>query len=362
MTNATTIANMTMKNMISTINTTGMTNMTTSENRLIPIVTATWSTQIQWTSASIIYTAFDIAIAIGAIALNLFVIIIIARFKMLRTITNAFIVSLSIADLLVGLLGIPCAILGNNGIPSNFNGCLLMNTMIVIITQISIFNLLGVALERFAAIRYPFAYEKYCDTQLASYSIVVLWILAILVGVVPLFSWNLKAIYNGQCSFTNTIDMNYMVFFNFFGCVLSPLILIAVVYAYIVTTVYKQMRQISSLNVMLTTVPFQTIVTAQKNTSYQTKTNQLMTKFKAAKSLSLLIILFAICWLPLHIINTITRNGGIVDSRILLFAILLSHFNSVANPICYGMSHSKFREAARLLLTYNKVGITQAVR
>ena len=81
--------------------------------------------------------------------------------------------------------------------------------MIVIITQISIFNLLGVALERFAAIRYPFTYEKYCDTQLASYSIVVLWILAILVGVVPLFSWNLKASYNDQCSFTNTIDINY---------------------------------------------------------------------------------------------------------------------------------------------------------
>lgn len=94
-----------------------------------------------WSLSEIIYTALDIAIAVAAIVLNTLVIVIIGRFKALRTITNAFVTSLSAADLLVGVLGIPCAILGNNGIPSDFGGCLLMNTMIVILTQVPVYSI-----------------------------------------------------------------------------------------------------------------------------------------------------------------------------------------------------------------------------
>lgn len=91
-----------------------------------------------WPLSEIVYTALDLGIALTAILLNALVIVIICRFKALRNTPNAFVASLSAADLLVGALGIPCAVIGNNAIPSNFYGCLLMSTMIIIIAQVCI--------------------------------------------------------------------------------------------------------------------------------------------------------------------------------------------------------------------------------
>lgn len=71
-------------------------------------------------------------------------------------------------------------------------------------------------------------------------------------------------------------------------------------------------------------------------------------RVQVAKSLAPLIILFATCWLPLHIMNTMTLHGANVDYPALLFAILLSHVNSIANPVLYGMSNSKFRVAFKI--------------
>ena len=84
---------------------------------------------------------FEIVIALLIMLGNGLVLASIAREKTLQTITNYFVASLAAADFLVGMLGIPCALLGFNGIPNNFYGCLLMNSMIVILTQISIFAL-----------------------------------------------------------------------------------------------------------------------------------------------------------------------------------------------------------------------------
>lgn len=116
--------------------------------------------------------------------------------------------------------------------------------------QISIFSLLAVALERFIAIRYPFAYEKYSNAWAVFITLTLVWVMAIGVSVVP-FGWNLKSTYEGKCAFTTTIDMRYMVYFNFFACILGPLFAIAVIYAYIFVTVYKQLRIIASLSVGL---------------------------------------------------------------------------------------------------------------
>jgi len=78
----------------------------------------------------------------------------------------------------------------NMGLPTNFLGCLAVNSVIIVLTQISIFGLLVIAVERYYAIRYPYDYCRYCTPRLAIVVIVVSWFAGLVVGLVPMFGWN----------------------------------------------------------------------------------------------------------------------------------------------------------------------------
>ncbi len=72
-------------------------------------------------------------------------------------------------------------------------------------------------------------------------------------------------------------------------------------------------------------------------------------ELKLAKSLALVLFLFAVSWLPLHILNCITLFCPACDKPMFLIyiAIILTHGNSAVNPIVYAFRIKKFRTAFR---------------
>ena len=287
-------------------------------------------------------------IALISIVGNGLVLLLIARERQLQTVTNFFVASLATADLLVGAVGIPCVFVALHERPYNsFMGCLTVNSMIVVLTQISIFGLLAIAIERFYAIKSPFSYNNNCNGKLSFIVIVISWIAAIFVGIVPLFGWNNGDKGSKPCSFVEVISFEYMVYFNFFVCVLVPLLLIFLIYCYIYHVVRKQLRQIDSLQVGETTE-----VTTATNKS---KMSQLKKDINAAKWFAIVIFLFALCWLPIHIMNSITLFAGKVHVPTLTAFILLSHANSAINPALYSLGNKKFQRAMRKLFCGSRV-------
>uniref|UniRef100_A0AAZ1XFJ2 G-protein coupled receptors family 1 profile domain-containing protein n=1 Tax=Oreochromis aureus TaxID=47969 RepID=A0AAZ1XFJ2_OREAU len=92
---------------------------------------------------------------------NLLVCVAVGLNRKLRTVTNYFLVSLAVADICVGAIAIPCAILTDIGLPRhNLYLCLLMLSVLIMFTQSSIFSLLAVAVERYIAIFMPFRYQR----------------------------------------------------------------------------------------------------------------------------------------------------------------------------------------------------------
>lgn len=113
------------------------------------------------------YTIFEILVALLAIIGNAMVIYVFRIERRLRRRTNYYIVSLAIADLFVGLFGIPFAILAAVGLPSNLHACLFTISLLVVLCTISIFCLVAVSIDRYWAILHPMAYSRNVRTRTA---------------------------------------------------------------------------------------------------------------------------------------------------------------------------------------------------
>lgn len=173
--------------------------------------------------------------------------------------------------------------------------------------------------------------------------IAVLWVLSFGIGLTPFLGWNSKDSATNNCTeprdgvtnescclvkclFENVVPMSYMVYFNFFGCVLPPLIIMLVIYIKIFMVACKQLQRTELMHHSRTT---------------------LQREIHAAKSLAMIMGIFALCWLPVHAINCVTLfQPALAKDKpkwAMNTAILLSHANSVVNPIVYAYRNRDFR-------------------
>ncbi|KAF7238982.1 Adenosine receptor A1 [Varanus komodoensis] len=179
-------------------------------------------------------------------------------------------------------------------------------------------------------------YKSVVTPKRAGVAIACCWFVSFLVGLTPMFGWNnLQKIqekngsqseYTISCQFENVISMEYMVYFNFFVWVLPPLLLMFVIYLEVFKIIRKQLnKKVGSSS----TYPER----------YYGKELQI------AKSLALVLFLFAVSWLPLHARNCVSFfcPSCQTPSTFTYIAIFLTHGNSAMNPIVYAFRIKKFR-------------------
>ncbi|KAM9836008.1 adenosine receptor A1-like [Aulostomus maculatus] len=193
-----------------------------------------------------LYIATEFIIAVLAISGNLLVCVAVSRNKKLRTVTNYFLVSLAVADILVGLVAIPCAVLTDLGRPHHdLPLCLVLLSILLVLTQSSILSLLAVAAERYMAILLPFQYQRVMSPRNAWLALLVTWVMGGISGSVPLMDWQRQPADSDHCIFTCVVDMSYLVYFNFFCCLLLPMVAMLIIYSHIFLTVRRQLRRIA---------------------------------------------------------------------------------------------------------------------
>lgn len=280
------------------------------------------------------YIAAEVTISILTASGNLLVCIAVGHNKKLRTVTNYFLVSLAAADFFVGTLAIPCAIMTDLGFPhNNIYLCATIVYMLITLTQSSVFSLLAIAIERYVAILMPFHYQRLLKPRNARLVILLIWILAFLLSSVPLLGFKNRSRHISYCFFVCVVDIEFMVYFNFFACALVPLLTMFFIYAHIFITVRRQVRRIAALRSALE-------AQARQNSAMRRET-------KKATSIFLLIFLFVLCWMPIHILNCLQQfcPHCTVPLPLILTAVILSHANSAINPLLYAYRMKSFRQA-----------------
>ncbi|XP_035899220.1 dopamine D2-like receptor isoform X3 [Anopheles stephensi] len=115
---------------------------------------------------------------------NVLVILAVCRERTLQTVTNYFIVSLAIADLLVAVVVMPFAVyvLVNGAWTLPNFACDFYIAMDVICSTSSIFNLVAISIDRYIAVTQPIKYAKHKNSRRVCLTILLVWAISAAIG------------------------------------------------------------------------------------------------------------------------------------------------------------------------------------
>ncbi|XP_003220500.2 adenosine receptor A3 [Anolis carolinensis] len=284
-----------------------------------------------------VYIAFEVMIAVLAILGNVLVIWVLKINQGFQKTIFYFIISLAVADIAVGLV-MPATIVVSLRLQMPYKACLFMCCLPVTFTQASIMSLLAIAIDRYLRVRLLIRYKLITTERRIRVALGTTWLLSMLVGFTPMFGWGKEIprnTSNVQCLFTNVMKMEYLVYLSFFTGTLVPLVVMCVLYARLFCIIRSKLKLCSCSG-------------RGQSVFYKHE-------FKTAKSLSLVLFFFAICWLPMCILNCFTLfcPSLWLPDYVVYCAIVLSHSNSVMNPIIYAFRIKKFRKTCiQIFRTY----------
>lgn len=131
------------------------------------------------------------SISLTTIIMNILVLCAVKMEKKLQTVGNLYIVSLSIADLIVGAAVMPLNIVDllSPRWPLGLAACLFWLSMDYVASTASIFNLFILCMDRYRSVRQPLRYLKYRTKMRASLLILAVWLLSF-TWVIPILGWH----------------------------------------------------------------------------------------------------------------------------------------------------------------------------
>ncbi|XP_057686025.1 cholecystokinin receptor-like isoform X1 [Corythoichthys intestinalis] len=340
---------------------------------------------------------------------NLLIIIVLILNKRMRTVTNSFLLSLAISDVMMAIFCMPFTLIPNILEDFIFGAamCKTVAYFMGLSVSISTFSLVAIAIERYSAICNPLKSRAWQTRSHAYRVIAATWVLSLLIMIpYPVFSIirtfpKANGTTGHMCRLTWPSHHAEQSWYVLLLLILFfiPGVVMAVAYGLISRELYRGMRfemkqnetettelrngtvaepndgdddgcyvqvsQKASSGVELPTLPTSSSsVTASSAATTAPKTQhsrsnvskaKLEAKKRVIRMLLVIVALFFICWMPLYIANTWKAFDVKAASRALTgipisFIHLLSYTSACVNPVIYCFMNTRFRKA--LLSTF----------
>ncbi|KAM9194904.1 LOW QUALITY PROTEIN: melatonin receptor type 1A [Dugong dugon] len=264
---------------------------------------------------------------------NLLVILSVYRNKKLRNAGNIFVVSLAVADLVVAVYPYPLVLTSvfNNGWKLGYLHCQISGFLMGLSVIGSIFNITGIAVNRYCYICHSLKYDKpYGDKNALCR---VFPMMLTLVAIVPnLHTGTLQCdsrIYS--CTFTQSVSSVYAVAVVVFHFIV-PVVIVTFCYLRIWILVLRAGWRVKHNKPKLQPQDFRNFVT-----------------------MFVVFVLFAICWAPLNFIGlAVAFDPANMAPRIPEWLFVASYytayFNSCLNAIIYGLLNQNLRKEYRRII------------
>ncbi|XP_066506549.1 trace amine-associated receptor 13c-like [Hoplias malabaricus] len=280
-------------------------------------------------------------LSVCTVFLNLLVIISISHFKQLHTPTNLLILSLAVADLIVGLIIMP------ENIMQLIDSCWYLGSLACSVFPLvsslsvfsSVFSLVLIAVDRYIAVCDPLLYPSRVTVYKMSICIILGWSLCLIYYITFMyFNDHLTAAqFYSTCYGECVLGIKYSwMIFDFLLSFVTPCSVILVLYALIFKVARHQAKAISALS---NGVP-------NKQESKVSGSSQA----KAAKKLSFVISVYLICYIPFYLTSFSVEN---VTTSSMVWTVFgwLMFFNSSMNPIIYAIFYQWFRVSIKHIMT-----------
>ncbi|XP_071799937.1 adenosine receptor A2b-like [Asterias amurensis] len=283
---------------------------------------------------------FDCLLSLAITVGNLLVVSSVILERKLRTPTNAFIASLAVADLTVGLIVIPIDIAFALGFASNVTpiACLASSNVLTVMIMVSILHLTIIAFDRYLAITDPLTYVVRMSVFRVALLIALAWGTAIGISSMPLFGWNNLSNYNHDYCDLMFIHAHSYRAFTVAVSVFVPQNLMLYFYFKMFRVAKGHMNRIA----------------AQEQTTARRPT--LRRDVKAAKTVAMILGFFLMAWTPASLISVLDTFIHVDDNlqrTLLIYELACFHLaftNSMMNPIIYSFRNKDFRHAFMKLL------------
>ncbi|XP_073962534.1 orexin/Hypocretin receptor type 1-like [Choristoneura fumiferana] len=294
----------------------------------------------------VLIATHSVVFVVGLVG-NALVCIAVYKNHTMRTVTNYFIVNLAVADFMVILLCLPPTVVWDVTETWFFGKvmCKILLYFQSVSVMVAVMTLTFISVDRWYAICFPLRFKS--TTGRAKTAILVIWTISLIFNCpdlivmttmtkVPL-RFNLQYLVQCASTWSEKNDLVWYIVKAVF-VYLIPLLLITVAY-----------HQIAHVLWHSKTIPGRA-ETVKLTPSEQT---QLRSRRKAAKMLVAVVIMFAVCYLPVHLLSILTYSMDMKQNDQMTLFGLVSHVlcyaNSAINPLIYNFMCGKFRREFRKL-------------
>ncbi|XP_004632365.2 histamine H2 receptor [Octodon degus] len=270
------------------------------------------------------------------VAGNVVVCLAVGLHRRLRSLTNCFIVSLAVTDLLLGLLVLPFSAIYQLSCKWSFSKifCNIYTSLDVMLCTASILNLFMISLDRYCAVTDPLRYPVLITPVRVAISLVFIWVISITLSFLSIhLGWNSR----NETSKDNDTILKCKVQVNeVYGLVdglvtfYLPLLIMCITYFRIFKIAREQAKRINHIN------------------SWKAAT---IREHKATVTLAAVMGAFIICWFPYFTVFVYRglKGDDAVNEVFEAIVLWLGYANSALNPILYAALNRDFRTAYQRL-------------
>ncbi|XP_042521444.1 histamine H2 receptor [Dipodomys spectabilis] len=268
------------------------------------------------------------------VAGNVVVCLAVSLNRHLQNLTNCFIVSLAITDLLLGLLVLPFSAVHQLSCRWSFGSifCNIYTSLDVMLCTASILNLFMISLDRYCAVTDPLRYNVLVTPIRVAISLVFIWVISITLSFLSIhLGWNSRP---EASRLNNTTDQCKVQVNPEYGLVDSlvtfylPLVVMCVTYYRIFKIARDQAKRINHIS------------------TWQAAT---VREHKATVTLAVVLGAFIVCWFPYFTVFVYRGYNGDINQVIEAVVLWLGYANSALNPILYAALNRDFRTAYQRL-------------
>ncbi|NWV14863.1 S1PR4 protein, partial [Ptilonorhynchus violaceus] len=258
---------------------------------------------------------------------NLLVLLAVLRCLRGRRWVYSCIASITLSDLLAGVAYLSNLCLsGSKTFQLSPPLWFLREGVLFVALAASTFSLLVTAIERYGAMVRPIAENEASKTQRLRGLIVSCWLLALVIGLLPLLGWNCLCDFRACSALLPLYSKNYILF----SVVVFSIILLGIIglYISIFQLVQASSRQSSSRH-------------AHKRS------------LRLLKTVLIILGAFIICWSPLFILllfDVFCETGACSHLHSMDWTLILALLNSGVNPVIYALRSVEVRRAVGSLL------------